>query len=456
MLEELAAEGVDLNKPRDPDGLLPIDACAWSGCTSGVMALLRLGASASKSVQAVAGAAAWGHPELLEALLAAGGPVDQDFSNSTPLRWAVEMSHEDCAEILVRYGAWKAEPEQDAVLGRARRKRLRSLLDAIAQALGLLCAVRDFPGAGRVAGLVLQLSQESDKRLNAWAPALECFSPLAKVQSLFNACTLTGWTALAGGAGHDLSDAPCCRAAAAASEPRRALEREVGGLARRAMAREEGLLSTTVETIWQACVLLIGLFLAFVAWGTRSLWRPVIDALLAGVDSPRNIPLVGRCCACLCPCAVAQYHPPFRLRVVVHGGWRLRRPPDLGASSDPMQCYVVLRCGVNPPKTTCVQPVPVGIYLSDRNPVMWDDVLDVEVRVSDDVLVLEVVDCTLEPPEHVVGRVDLSIAEIYSDLSGELGSEGVMSAELVTRKLMHLSKDRAPQRRSNDGRSSGG
>jgi len=133
MLEELAAEGVDLNKPRDPDGLLPIDACAWSGCTSGVMALLRLGASASKSVQAVAGAAAWGHPELLEALLAAGGPVDQDFSNSTPLRWAVEMSHEDCAEILVRYGAWKAEPEQDAVLGRARRKRLRSLLDAIAQ-----------------------------------------------------------------------------------------------------------------------------------------------------------------------------------------------------------------------------------------------------------------------------------------------------------------------------------
>jgi len=134
MLEELAAAGVDLNKPRDPDGLMPIDACAWSGCTSGVMALLRLGASASKSVQAVAGAAAWGHPELLEALLAAGGPVDQEFSNSTPLRWAVEMSHEECAEILVRYGAWKEEPEQDAVLRRARSKRLRSLLDAIAEA----------------------------------------------------------------------------------------------------------------------------------------------------------------------------------------------------------------------------------------------------------------------------------------------------------------------------------
>jgi len=153
MIEQLAAEGVDLNSARsswgDQDGLLPIDSAIWSGKHKGVMALLRLGASAKDSKQAVAGAATWGHAEMLEALLKAGGPVDQEFSQSSPLRWAVEFSHEECAEILVRHGAWKLESAKEIVLRKAKRKRMRELLEAIAEADPAIAADCEIPSCCR-------------------------------------------------------------------------------------------------------------------------------------------------------------------------------------------------------------------------------------------------------------------------------------------------------------------
>lgn len=133
-LERLAAEGVDMNEPRHPDGLMALDACAFSGCMEGAMTLIRLGADPAQTVQAVVGAATWGNPELLEALLEKGGPVDQELSQQTALRWAVEYGNEDCAVILVRRGAWKLEPLQDLVLMRAQSRRMRQLLESIAQA----------------------------------------------------------------------------------------------------------------------------------------------------------------------------------------------------------------------------------------------------------------------------------------------------------------------------------
>ncbi|CAE7940454.1 Protein YIPF1 [Symbiodinium microadriaticum] len=45
--------------------------------------------------QAIVGAASWGDPDLLKVLLDAGGPVDQELSNETALRWAVQYGHEE-------------------------------------------------------------------------------------------------------------------------------------------------------------------------------------------------------------------------------------------------------------------------------------------------------------------------------------------------------------------------
>mmetsp|Transcript_78176 Transcript_78176/g.205176 ORF Transcript_78176/g.205176 Transcript_78176/m.205176 type:complete len:200 (-) Transcript_78176:22-621(-) len=133
MLELLVEEGVSLDAPREQDGLSALDACAWSGATQGTLALLRLGADPRQTVQAVCGAAAWGNAEILEAMLDAGGPADQEHSQSSALRWSIEMGNEDCAEILVRKGAWKEEPEKDFLLRRAKKRRWKLLLDRIAE-----------------------------------------------------------------------------------------------------------------------------------------------------------------------------------------------------------------------------------------------------------------------------------------------------------------------------------
>jgi len=132
-IEKLAAEGVDLNVPRESDGFMALDACAWSGTTEGAEALIRLGADPARTMQAVVGAAAWGNTDLLEAMLRVGGPVDQELSDSTALRWAVEMNQEESAEVLLRHGAWAREPQQAWVLMRLKRKRMARALDAVAK-----------------------------------------------------------------------------------------------------------------------------------------------------------------------------------------------------------------------------------------------------------------------------------------------------------------------------------
>jgi len=132
-LERLAAEGVSLTEPREGDGNYPLDSCAWLGHQDAAMALLRLGADPVMNVQAVVGAATWGHAELLEVLLDGGARLDQDLSNETALRWAVQMNNEECAEVLVKKGAWKLETNKDILISRAKGKGMRKLLECIVQ-----------------------------------------------------------------------------------------------------------------------------------------------------------------------------------------------------------------------------------------------------------------------------------------------------------------------------------
>ncbi|CAE7616772.1 ASB3 [Symbiodinium natans] len=134
MLEKLGEEGIDFNQPRPQDGYYALDSCAWSGNEDAIKMLLRHGADPSITLQAVVGAASWGDPDLLKVLLDAGGPVDQELSNETALRWAVQYGHEDCAVLLVKKGAWQLETNQEIVLIRAKGRRMRKLLESIAQA----------------------------------------------------------------------------------------------------------------------------------------------------------------------------------------------------------------------------------------------------------------------------------------------------------------------------------
>ncbi|CAE7560314.1 unnamed protein product [Symbiodinium pilosum] len=133
MLEKLGEEGVDFNTPRPQDGYYALDACAWSGNEDAIKMLLRHGADPSITLQAVVGAASWGDPDLLKVLLDAGGPVDQELSNETALRWAVQYGHEDCAILLVQKGGWRLETNQELVLRRAKGRKMRKLLGSIAQ-----------------------------------------------------------------------------------------------------------------------------------------------------------------------------------------------------------------------------------------------------------------------------------------------------------------------------------
>jgi len=132
-LERLATAGVNLDALRKPDNLHALDACAWAGNTDCGQALLRHGASPAKTVQAIVGATAWGSCKFLEAMLKLDGPVDQEMSDSTAAHWAVQMNQEEALEVLLRYGAWEKEPEQDLLLERIKRKRWQKQLNIIAE-----------------------------------------------------------------------------------------------------------------------------------------------------------------------------------------------------------------------------------------------------------------------------------------------------------------------------------
>eukprot|EP00439_Symbiodinium_sp_Y106_P085734 s558_g29.t1 len=94
MLEKLGEERLRKSLFHRPylactqDGYYALDACAWSGNEDAIKMLLRHGADPAITLQAVVGAASWGDPDLLKVLLDAGGPVDQELSNETALRWA--------------------------------------------------------------------------------------------------------------------------------------------------------------------------------------------------------------------------------------------------------------------------------------------------------------------------------------------------------------------------------
>lgn len=181
-----------------------------------------------------------------------------------------------------------------------------------------------------------------------------------------------------------------------------------------------------VGALLDLLVIILTLFAAFAGWGLKWLWWPFVrDGVLAKMRSKsiRDKPCIGRCTSYMCPCCFDRFHEPFRLRMIVHQAWHLRRTEMMWVH---VQCYVMVTCGNNPAKTTTVRTVPI----SNSTPVVWNDALDLEVRTTDEWVNLQVV---RQDEDDLIGSAQLSISDFFSQMHGKL--DEVCSLEKVTKKL---------------------
>jgi len=141
---------------------------------------------------------------------------------------------------------------------------------------------------------------------------------------------------------------------------------------------------------------------------------------------------IGWWCSVCCGCWVPKYHPSFRLRIVIHKGTKLRNTEYAEA----MKCYVNVKCGLNPVKTTSMQTVPTD---NVRYPVVWEDAVDLEVDTADDSIDIQAMEFNYIAAHTVIGHTELSVAEIYYNLRGSLGEPAYRKH--VEMRLLYLGSD---------------
>uniref|UniRef100_A0A7S2IDF0 C2 domain-containing protein n=1 Tax=Alexandrium andersonii TaxID=327968 RepID=A0A7S2IDF0_9DINO len=188
-----------------------------------------------------------------------------------------------------------------------------------------------------------------------------------------------------------------------------------------------------LEVIVNLLIILVVGFFLFLVWAVRGLWWPLVrESTIDKMRLPsiRNVYCVAWLCSCACPCLFSRFHPPFRLRVVVHEAWNLRRIDVVNA----MECFVVVKCGLNPAKTTVIQAVPMN---NRSQPVIWNDAVDLEVQITDEVLGFEVYNSAQLTPDQLIGSVAVSVSDAYSRMQGHL--DEVKSLERDSAKLMWMS-----------------
>jgi len=101
-----------------------------------------------------------------------------------------------------------------------------------------------------------------------------------------------------------------------------------------------------------------------------------------------------------------------------------------------MECYGVLTCGINPSKTTVIQPVP----LNNRSaPVVWNDGVDLEVQIADEFVSVRVYKFQEKAAHELIGSVQISVPDVFSRMEGRL--EKVKSLEHQSAKLLWTRED---------------
>mmetsp|Transcript_2328 Transcript_2328/g.6550 ORF Transcript_2328/g.6550 Transcript_2328/m.6550 type:complete len:246 (+) Transcript_2328:120-857(+) len=166
-------------------------------------------------------------------------------------------------------------------------------------------------------------------------------------------------------------------------------------------------------------VLYIGLSLFgfFMICAFRKTWGPPIYKKTCGIlkcGSLRNFECIGRLVSCFCPCVFNAFHPPFRLRVTVHEGSRLPST-DL---VDRMECYAIVTSGNNPVKTTSTQTASYS-YTLLGNYVVWNDHVDIEVQVADEVIKFNIYDHDTFGSDDLIGEGEIKVSDFYFRLRGD-------------------------------------
>lgn len=170
------------------------------------------------------------------------------------------------------------------------------------------------------------------------------------------------------------------------------------------------------ETLEDVMIVMLASFGLFVIFALRDLWIPVVWENTVerwSLPSLRNIHCVGWLASRLCPGMVGSFHEAFRLRIAFQEAWNLKKTDMLSG----MTCYIVVSCGNNPPKTTSAKSVP-----SDNRsiPVVWNDILDLEVGVADDFVRIQIIDMEIEEGDGVIGEALLTVTEFYDRMEGTL------------------------------------
>merc|ERR1712032_108114 len=101
-----------------------------------------------------------------------------------------------------------------------------------------------------------------------------------------------------------------------------------------------------------------------------------------------------------------------------------------------MKCYVNVKCGLNPVKTTSMQTVPAN---NEKHPVVWEDAVDLEVDTADDTIELQVMEFNYIAAHTVVGHAELSVTELYYNLQGRLGELAYRTH--VEKRLLYFGAD---------------
>lgn len=177
-------------------------------------------------------------------------------------------------------------------------------------------------------------------------------------------------------------------------------------------------------------------FVVLLLYANKDLWWPSLyDATCASVKccNPRNCYCIGRTTSTCCPCWFPDFHEAVRLRIAIHEAWCLRDVDSYGS----MNVFVLVTCGNNPAKTTTVRRVPSN---NEQRPVVWSDVVDLQVAIADEFVTLQVVDVDRAEAPEVVGSTALRVTDLLRMMTGSLDGEG-LALEGVVKTLMYEGGD---------------
>lgn len=162
----------------------------------------------------------------------------------------------------------------------------------------------------------------------------------------------------------------------------------------------------------------------FAIFLTRHVWGPPVYAMTCAhvhLPSPLDWKICGidwfwcsigwwtmnLCCSCICP----PYHPPFRLRAIVHYAKSLRYTEGIVGrmTGKNVDAYVQIHVNHNPKKTTSVVQVPLK---NDIFPVVWNEPIDLIINSSASKLHVTVWDQDFQT-DDTVGEAVVLVEEFF-------------------------------------------